>query len=108
MDVPTPILTFPGPKTVKPGVETVRENVVVEEIFPDVAVTVTANRPVAAELLAVSVNALFTPEELGEIETGLGDWDAVTPLGKPETERFTLPLKPYWPKMPRVVELVVP
>lgn len=67
------------------------------EIFPDVAVTVTDLMPTAAELLAVNVNVLPTQENPGEIETGLGDREAVTPLGKPETERLTLPLKPYWP-----------
>jgi hypothetical protein len=97
VEVPGPILTFPGPEIVKLGVETVRGNVVVEVNFPEVAATVTANRPVAAELLAVSVNVPFTFGEFGEIETGSGDRDAVTPLGRPETESATLPLKPYWP-----------
>lgn len=97
MEVPSPILTLPGTETVKLGVETVRGKVVVEVIFPDVAVTVTANMPVAAELLAVSVNVLFTPEEVDVRVAGLGDMEAVTPLGKPETESATLPLKPFWP-----------
>ena len=108
MEVPCPILTFPELETVKPGAETVRGNVVVEEIFPDVAVTVTTLMPVAAELPAVSVNVLFTPEEVDVRVAGLGEMEAVTPLGKPETESATLPLKPFWPKMLRVVELVVP
>jgi hypothetical protein len=40
---------------------------------------------------------LFTFGEFGDIETGLGDRETVTPLGKPETEKLTLPLKPFWP-----------
>lgn len=108
MEVPCPILTFPGPETVKLGAETVRGNAVVEEIFPDVAVTVTELMPVAAELPAVSVNVLFTPEEVDVRVAGLGDMEAVTPLGKPETESATLPLKPYLPRILRVLELVVP
>ena len=44
--------------------------------------------PRLAELLAVNVNVLFPV-------VGFGANDAVTPLGKPETDRFTLPVKPY-------------
>lgn len=44
--------------------------------------------PGAAELLVVSVNVLY-------VVAGFGDHDAVTPLGRPETDRFTLPLNPY-------------
>ena len=54
----------------------------------DVPVTVTVAVPVAAVLLAVSVNTL---EEVA----GFGLKDAVTPLGKPEAEKVTLPLKPF-------------
>ncbi len=42
----------------------------------------------AAVPLAVSVNTLEEVEELGLK-------DAVTPLGKPEAEKVTLPLKPF-------------
>ena len=59
--------------------------------------TVTVLVPAAAELLAVSVNVLFKPEELDAMVTGFGDREAVTPLGKPETESATLPMKPCWP-----------
>ena len=44
--------------------------------------------PGAAELLVVSVNALFAV-------AGFGEKDAVTPFGRPDTARFTLPLNPY-------------
>ena len=54
----------------------------------DVPVTVTVAVPVAAVLLAVSVNTL---EEVA----GFGLKDAVTPVGKPEAEKVTLPLKPF-------------
>ena len=79
-----------------------------EEIFPDVAVTVTELVPTAAELPAISVNVLYAPPWLEETELGLGVMEAVTPLGKPETERLTLPLKPFWPLMLKELELVVP
>lgn len=55
---------------------------------PDVPVMVTVYCPTGVELLAVRVRLLY------EV-AGLGEKDAVTPLGKPETERFTLPLNPY-------------
>ncbi len=53
MVVPCPIKTLPGPETVKLGAFTDRRNVVAEEFFPHVAVTVTELVPVAAELPAV-------------------------------------------------------
>jgi hypothetical protein len=42
-------------------------------------------------LLAFRVSALY-PVVAG---AGFGLKDAVTPLGKPETEKLTLPAKPY-------------
>jgi hypothetical protein len=44
--------------------------------------------PVAAELLAVSVKVLLPV-------VGFGEKDPVTPAGKPDTDRFTLPPNPY-------------
>ena len=55
---------------------------------PDVPVIVKVYCPTATEPLTVSVNVLFDV-------VGLGEKVAVTPLGRPETERFTLPVKPY-------------
>ena len=55
---------------------------------PEVPVTVRVYCPGAAELLVVTVNVLF-------VVVGFGDHDAVTPLGRPDRDRFTLPLKPY-------------
>ena len=65
-----------------------RETVVVFVKAADVPVTVTVNVPVAAVLLAVSVNVLV----LGVL---LGLNDAITPLGKPDADKVTLPLKPF-------------
>ena len=44
--------------------------------------------PRAAEAPAVSVNTVFPV-------AGFGEKDAVTPLGRPEAVRLTLPAKPY-------------
>jgi len=46
--------------------------------------------PTAAELLAVSVSVLLYPAVVG-----FGEKDAVTPLGKPDAERVTLPVNPF-------------
>ena len=56
--------------------------------LPDVPVTVTLAVPVVAVPLAVIVKVLVFV-----VLGGLND--AVTPLGKPETDRLTLPLKPF-------------
>lgn len=63
--------------------------IVVALSAPDVPVMVTLLWPTLAELLAVNVR-VDVPL------VGLGEKDAVTPLGKPETPRFTFPVKPYW------------
>jgi hypothetical protein len=49
---------------------------------------VTEAVPEAAELLAVNVNALV-------LAVLLGLNDAVTPLGRPDADKVTLPLKPF-------------
>jgi hypothetical protein len=67
---------------------TVRLMVVVCVKLPDVPVTVTVTVPVAAVALAVKVNVLV------EV-TGLGLKVAVTPVGKPEADTLTFPLKPF-------------
>jgi hypothetical protein len=66
----------------------VREIVVVFVKLPEIPVTVTVTVPVAAVLLAVSVNVLVLA-----VLAGLND--AVTPLGKPDADKLTLPLKPF-------------
>lgn len=65
----------------------VREIVVVLVNTPDVPVTVTVTVPVVAVLLAVNVNALV-PVVLAGLNEG------VTPLGRPDADNATLPLKP--------------
>ncbi len=55
---------------------------------PDIPVMVTEAVPVTAVLLAVSVNVLV-------LAVLLGLNDAVTPLGRPDADKPTLPLKPF-------------
>jgi hypothetical protein len=57
--------------------------------LPDVPRTVTVNVPVLAELLAVNLK-LLVPVVVAGLK------DAVTPLGKPDADRLTLPKKPFW------------
>lgn len=70
------------------GGATVRETVVTCDRPPDVPVMVTVTVPRAAVLPAVSVSVL-------EAVVLLGLNVAVTPLGRPEAERLTLPLNPF-------------
>lgn len=55
---------------------------------PDVPVMVRAYWPMGAVLPAVRVSVEFAV-------VGFGAKDAVTPAGKPETARLTLPVNPY-------------
>ncbi len=57
--------------------------------LPEVPVMVSVPVPPAAVLLAVRVSVLVPVVEGGEK-------DALMPLGRPATERFTLPVNPYW------------
>jgi len=56
--------------------------------LPEVPVMVTVTVPVEAVLLAVSVKVLV-------LVVLLGLNDAVTPLGRPDADKLTLPLKPF-------------
>ncbi len=56
--------------------------------LPEVPVMVTVTVPVVAVLLAASVKVLVLVVLVGLKE-------AVTPLGEPEADRLTLPLKPF-------------
>ena len=56
--------------------------------LPDVPVMVTDAVPVAAVLLAVRVNVLV-------LAVLLGLNDAITPLGRPDADKLTLPVKPF-------------
>ena len=69
--------------------------------LPDVPMTVTVTVPVVAVLLAVSVNVLL-PDVL------LGLNVAATPLGRPDADKFTLPLKPFCGVTVIALVLVVP
>jgi hypothetical protein len=66
---------------------TVNETVVVAVKLPEVPVTVTVDVPVVAVLLAVNVSTLVPV-------VGFVPNAAVTPLGKPEAARVTLPVNP--------------
>ena len=69
--------------------------------LPDEPVTVTVAVPVVAALLAVSINVLVF-----FVLVGLND--AVTPLGKPDAAKLTLPLKPFCGTTVIVVAPLVP
>jgi hypothetical protein len=56
--------------------------------FPEVPVMVSVFVPRAAEAAAVNVSVLNPV-------VGFGANAAVTPLGRPDTERLTLPVNPY-------------
>lgn len=63
------------------------DSVVAFDKFPDVPVMVTVTVPVAAVLLAVNIKVLVLVE-------GFRLKDAVTPLGRPDADKLTLPLNP--------------
>ena len=67
---------------------TFRLSVVVSVRLPDVPVIVTTALPVVAVALAVKVSVLV------EV-AGFGLNAAVTPLGRPDAEKVTLPVKPF-------------
>jgi hypothetical protein len=67
---------------------TVRAIVVEFDKLPEVPVMVTVAAPVVAVPLAVSVNVLV-------VVAGFVLNDAVTPLGRPDADKVTLPLKPF-------------
>jgi len=66
--------------------------------LPDEPVTVTVAVPMAAVPLEVSVSVLVP-----EVLPGLNE--AVTPLGRPDADKLTLPLKPFRGEI--VIELVL-
>ena len=80
---------------------TVRPSVLVFVKLPEVPEMVTVAVPVVAVLPAVSVKVL-------EVVAILGLKMAVTPLGRPEADRVTPPLKPFWGVMVTVLERLVP
>jgi hypothetical protein len=69
--------------------------------LPEVAVTVTVNVPVVAVPVADRVKRLL-------VCVGFVLKMALTPLGRPEAAKETLPLNPFWGLMVIVVEPVAP
>ena len=76
--------------TATAGTTTLTSIVALCDKVPDVPVVVTVAFPSVAVLLAASVNVLVLV-----VAGGLND--AVTPPGKPEAERLTLPVNPFCP-----------
>ena len=68
---------------------------------PHVPVMVTVTVPVAAVVLAVRVNVLV-------VIVLVGLKDAVTPLGRPDADKLTLPLKPFCGVVVIVLEPLAP
>lgn len=71
------------------GAYTPRVSVVVAVSVTEVPVMVSGYCPTATELDTVSARALL-------FVVGLVKNEAVTPVGRPAMERFTLPENPYW------------
>ena len=99
-----PVITG-GAESANPGAYTVTGIVIDEVSAPDMPVMVTYAVPVVAMLLAVRVRVLLV-----EVELGLNE--AVTPLGRPDAARDTLPANAPWswtimvvaPKLPRLMD----
>jgi hypothetical protein len=71
-----------------PVAVTVRVIVVVFVKLPDAPLIVSVTVPVLAVLVAVNVNVLVAV-------AGFGLNDALTPLGRPDADKVTVPLKPF-------------
>jgi hypothetical protein len=83
---------------------TVTETVVVFVKLPEVPVIVTLTVPGVMVLLAVSVKVL----EFVELVVLTGLKDAETPLGRPDADKATLPLKPFTEATETVLEPLAP
>jgi hypothetical protein len=82
--------TSPGASSmVKACARTVNERVVDTVRAPEIPVMVTV------ALVGVAVLLAFSVTTLDWVEVGFGLKDTVTPLGRPDAERLTLPLNPY-------------
>ena len=80
---------------------TVTVIVVVFVKVPDLPVTITVTVPVFAVVLAVNVNVLVLV-----VLAGLKA--AVSPLDRPDADKFTLPVKPPWEVTVTVLPPLVP
>jgi hypothetical protein len=76
---------------------TVNTTVVDAVSVPEVPVTVTVAVPTVAELLVIRLSTLLPV-------AGLAAKAAVTPLGRPDAARVTLPVNPFWPEIAMVDE----
>jgi hypothetical protein len=83
---------------------TLRLTVVVLVKLPEVPLMVTVAVPVVAVLPAVSVKVL----EFAGLLVLVGLKDAATPLGKPDADKATLPLKPFSEPTEMVLEPLAP
>jgi len=99
--VPCPTVVVPDDDNANAGALTFNVNEVVAVSDPDVPVIVMVLCPTAAEELAVNV----TKEVL---VAGFAEKTAVTPAGRPEMARLTLPLNPYSPLTYMYVEEELP
>lgn len=100
MDVPGLMLIVPDEgEMLKPGALTSSARLVVAVAVPEAPVMVKRYDPRTAELLTFSVNTLLP-------FVGFVPNDAVTPLGRPETDKSALSLNPalYWAVMTVVPE----
>lgn len=82
------MLTLEGLYRAKVGTATSKETGAVTVRAPEVPVSVNVCAPTAAEALAFNVRVDCA-------EMGLTEKEAVTPLGRPETDRLAAPLNPY-------------
>jgi hypothetical protein len=80
---------------------TLRVSVVWRVKLPDVPITDRETAPIAAVELAVSVSTLVLP-----VLVGLKD--AATPFGRPDTDKLTIPVKPFTGVTVIVVVALVP
>ena len=69
--------------------------------MPEVPLIVTVDIPVVAVLLAVSLKVL-------PLMVGFALNDAVTPPGRPDAAKVTLPVKPFWGATVMVLEPLDP
>lgn len=86
--VPRPTTTFPGLEMMKPGAAIASGNEAVAVTFPDMPVIVTTLVPTGADPVAEIVKTELPV-------AGFGEKLAVTPLGKPDTDRLIAPRNPY-------------
>jgi hypothetical protein len=100
---PWAILTLLGDADREKFPTTVTASVMVVELvrLPEVPVIVRVVLPVVAVLVAVRVRTL-------EVVAGFGLNDAVTPAGRPDADKLTLPPKPFCSLMVIVVVTLVP